>query len=168
MSEIQSTSKMYETIVSQPEAIVVHCSDPRFQKAFREFIRNELNLHEGEYIPLVVSGGVGSLSNPLKLPKEYKFMKERIEYFLRQFHSISTIILINHQDCRYYAELQNSFGSSFLFRVKDIIEKQKIDLHSVAENLRSIFSLKTDWKLYYAKFTDEKQNKVIFETVMIF
>ena len=33
---------LYDAVDSEPEAIVVHCSDPRFQKAFKEFINNEL------------------------------------------------------------------------------------------------------------------------------
>jgi hypothetical protein len=49
---------IYHLAESKPQAIVVYCSDSRFQRAFREFVGNELHLEEGEYIPMVISGGV--------------------------------------------------------------------------------------------------------------
>ncbi len=77
--------KIYNLIEAAPEAIVVHCSDPRFQRAFAEFIQNELALRSGSYIPLAISGGVGSLAEPLKLPKEFRFMKERLRMFFCEY-----------------------------------------------------------------------------------
>jgi hypothetical protein len=98
-------AKTYDLITAAPEAIVVHCSDPRFQRAFAEFIREELKLQDGSFIPLVISGGVGSLAEPLRLPKEFRFMKERLRMFLDRFESIHQLILINHEDCRHEVQL---------------------------------------------------------------
>src|SRR5260221_5730132 len=103
-------AKTYSLIELQAQAIVVHCSDPRFQLAFREFIRDDLHLKDGEYIPFVMSGGVATLSEPLKLPKEFEFMKKRIRFFLNRFESINRIVLINHEDCRHYEALKDSIG----------------------------------------------------------
>ncbi|HAL57584.1 MAG TPA: hypothetical protein DCP63_14230 [Bacteroidetes bacterium] len=157
----------YDAIVSEPAAIIVHCSDPRFQKAFREFINIELGMTEGSYVPLVISGGVGSLSEPLKLPKEFKFMKERIEQFLRRFNSIKRIILINHEDCRHYELIRSAIGSLFLNRVRDMMERQTIDLRAVSRTLLGLLGVKIEVEMYYARFTGSDRKKIVFEEVKI-
>lgn len=157
--------KVYDLIDAAPAAIVVHCSDPRFQRAFAEFIKNELRLEEGKYIPLVVSGGVGSLSEPLKLPKEFRFMRERIRMFLDRFDAIAQIVLINHEDCRHYDWLRNFIGKLFLQRFHDMAERQQDDLKKVAKVLLGLASSRIEIKLYYAKFADAGKSKVVFEEV---
>lgn len=160
----QST-KTYDLIDAVPEAIVVHCSDPRFQSAFAGFIKNELQLEEGQYIPLVVSGGVGSLSEPFTLPKEFRFMKERLRRFLERFDSINEIILINHEDCRHYDWLRNFIGKLFLQRFHNMAERQQADLKKVAKTILDLAARRIEIKLYYAKFADASRSKVIFEEV---
>ena len=157
--------KTYDLIDAAPEAIVVHCSDPRFQSAFAGFIKNELHLEDGRYIPLVVSGGVGSLSEPLKLPKEFRFMKERIRMFLDRFDSIKQIVLINHEDCRHYEALQNFIGKLFTQHFANMAERQRVDLKKVAKVLLDLASSRIETKMYYAKFADASKSKVVFEEV---
>lgn len=159
--------KTYDLIEAAPEAIVVHCSDPRFQRAFLDFIKNELELQDGKYIPLVVSGGVGSLSEPFLLPKEFRFMKERLRFFLERFDSIKRIILINHEDCRHYDWLWDYIGSLFLQRYRNMAERQQADLKKVAKIILDLTSLKIQAKLYYAKFADASRSKIVFEEVKI-
>jgi hypothetical protein len=159
------STKTYDLIDAAPEAIVVHCSDPRFQRAFAGFIKNELQLEEGKYIPLVVSGGIGSLSEPLKLPKEFLFMRERLRMFLDRFDSIKQIVLINHEDCRHYEALQNFIGKLFMQRFASMAERQRVDLKKVAKVLLDLSSARIETKLYYAKFADARKSKVVFEEV---
>ena len=90
----------------KPEAIVIHCSDPRFQAAFEQFIGHELHLAKGHYIPIVVGGGGGVLGHPEQLPKEFKFLKDRLEHYRRVFPTVRRIVLINHEGCRYYDSLK--------------------------------------------------------------
>lgn len=163
VSEEPTGPKAYQLVDAQPLAIVVYCSDPRFQNAFRKFISEELGLHDGEYLPLVVSGGVASLSEPLRLPKEFKFMKERIELFLERFSSITRIILINHEDCRHYEALRALLGNILLHRVGHISEKQKNDLRSVAKTVLRLLRPDLEIELYYAKITGADKHSVEFE-----
>jgi hypothetical protein len=158
---------IYDLIEAAPEAIVVHCSDPRFQRAFAEFIQGELKLRSGSYIPLVISGGVGSLAEPLKLPKEFRFMKERLRMFLERFESIHRLILINHEDCRHYEWLQNYIGKLFLQRFHNLAERQQADLKKAAQLVLGLTSLKLDLELYYAKVADTRKSKVVFEKVAL-
>lgn len=60
----------YKVVSAAPRAIVVHCSDPRFQVAFRSFIQEDLKYKEGEYITIVVPGGISALSEPEAFPKK--------------------------------------------------------------------------------------------------
>ena len=155
--------RTYALVEASPRAIVIHCSDPRFQKAFAEFIRSELQLQEGEYIPLIVSGGVASLSEPLKLPKEFKFMKERIELFLERFDSINRIVLINHEDCRHYEVMRSALGKVFLQHVPHMTERQVRDLKVVAKMLLGYLSGGRQVELFYARLTPD--HAVRFEKI---
>jgi hypothetical protein len=156
---------IYHLAETRPQAIVVYCSDPRFQRAFREFIGNDLHLQEGEYIPLVVSGGVASLSEPLRLPKEFKFMKERIELFLGRFDSIRRIILINHEDCRHYEALKSSLGAIFLQHLAHMTERQIRDLTQVSKTLLGLAAPGLQIELYYARMVKNGATTVRFEKI---
>ncbi len=163
----EQSTKTYDLLDAAPEAIVVHCSDPRFQRAFADFIRNELRLEEGKYIPLVVSGGVGSLSEPFVLPKEFRFMRERLRMFLERFDSIKRVVLINHEDCRHYDWLWRFIGQLFLQRFHNMPERQRADLKKVAKVILELTAMKIETKLYYAKFADTSRNKIVFEEVTL-
>jgi len=102
---------VYYLAESKPQAIVVYCSDSRFQRAFREFVGNELHLKEGEYIPMVISGGVASLLGAAQASQGVQVHKRPDPVF---FSSGSTrfhrVILINHEDCRHYEALKIILG----------------------------------------------------------
>lgn len=83
----------YDALVDpQCEAIVVHCSDPRFQRAFTEFTTRELGLGIGDFMPLIVSGGASVLAHPLRLPKEFKFMRDRLEFYRSVMPSLKRVV----------------------------------------------------------------------------
>ena len=161
-----TSNKIYHLDQSEPTALVIHCSDPRFQKAFKEFINSELELRDGYYIPLVISGGSSSLSEPLKLPKEYKFMKERIEYFIERFPSLNRIILINHEDCKYYQTMKKALGNPILSHVSSLIDRHKVDLQYVLSNVVNFLGPKIHAELYYARFADDLKESIVFEKIL--
>jgi len=155
----------YPLLETQAKAIVVYCGDPRFQRAYREFIGNELHLQEGEYIPIVVAGGVASLSEPLRLPKEFKFMKDKIKFFLDRFSSVKRIVLINHEDCRHYEAMKTSIGPLFLQHVQHMTERQIKDLTSVAKALLELGVPGLQFELYYARIVKNGGSAVRFEKI---
>jgi hypothetical protein len=61
--------------------------------------------------------------------------------------------------------MKNYLGNSFLNRVANLIERQKVDLKSVAKNLLSFFGSRIQGELYYAHFADEKKQSVTFEKI---
>jgi hypothetical protein len=145
------------------DTVVVYCSDPRFQAAFEGFLWNELHLGTGSYIPIVVAGGAGALARPHELPKEFKFMKERLELARDNFSSIRRIILITHEDCRYYESMRNKVLGFLGPRLAGLIGPRE-DLPAVAGVFKNLLSgLGLSVELYYARFADEARTKITFE-----
>jgi len=165
MTDQTEDQKTYESTNAPPAAIVVYCSDPRFQKAYGEFIKGELGLKDGEFIPMVIAGGAAPLSEPLKLPKEFKFVKDRISFFLERFDSVKRIVLINHEDCRHYAAMKDVLGSLFLRYAPTIEERQQRDLLEVAKTLLGLFKPDLNLELYYARFLDPDHRQIVFDQI---
>ena len=156
---------VYEAVRDpKPEAIVVYCSDPRFQAAFDQFIQKELNLPKGKFMPLVVGGGAGVLGHPTQLPKEFKFLKERFEFYREAFPTIRRIILINHEDCRYYNFLKGKLLG--LLPSPLSVHHGREDLPVVSKIFKMMLThLGFTVDLYYAKFADPEQSKIVFEKI---
>jgi len=147
------------------DTVVVYCSDPRFQGAFEGFLSNELHLAKGSYLPIVVGGGAGAMARPHELPKEFKFMKERLEIARANFSSIRRIILITHEDCRYYGSVKSKILGLLGARLAGLIGPRE-DLPAVAGVFKNLLSgLGLSVELYYAKFADEGRTKITFEKV---
>jgi hypothetical protein len=156
--------RVYPVVSGHPEAIVVHCADPRFQRAFREFIRTELGLQDGQYAPIVISGAVSSLSDPMAFPKHAKVVTDLLTLFFERY-PIKLVVLINHEDCGQYKRLKEAIGRTFLSHVKDMVERQKLDLTKVARLLMGLSSFQANVKLYYARFADAEHAGVVFEEI---
>lgn len=169
MSEPVRGMNVYDAILeTRPEAIVVYCSDPRFQMAFEAFLGNELGLTKGRFIPLVVAGGAGVLARPLTLPKEFKFMKDRLELFRSHFPSLTRVVLINHEDCAYYRQLSSRIVGFQTDRTEDLGTQPRGDLELTAGVFnRFLPHLGLSVELYYAGFADISHGKVIFERVRV-
>jgi hypothetical protein len=149
-----------------PEAIVIHCSDPRFQGAFEQFLRDELHLDKGRYIPIVVGGGAGVLAHPERLPKEFKFLRDRLEHYVGNvFPTAKRIILVNHQGCRYYQGLKER-ALPVVDSRKSLTQVAHDDLASVVEIFaRLLPHLGATLEAYYARFADGQDDKIVFEKV---
>ena len=150
----------------QPAAIVLHCSDPRLQAAFEQFITTELGLAKGQYIPIVVGGGAGVLGHPEHLPKEFKFLKERFEHYRRVFPTARRVIVFNHEGCRYYESLKTKTLAFLGPRMAISPAHAREDLSLVARAFHSLLShLGYSLELYYARFVDPEHTQVAFEKI---
>jgi hypothetical protein len=154
---------MAQLNLDPPTALIVHCGDPRFQKAFREFKSQQLGLQEGEYIPLIVPGSIASLCVGTFLPKNLKIMKEQIELLLKHYPS-ERVILINHEGCRSYGaiitKLQHVLNTS-------IGDKQVDDLRFAAGLIRQIaqhYGAHTQVEIYMARVRKE-DGEIVFERI---
>ncbi|HOW60382.1 MAG TPA: hypothetical protein P5548_02470 [Candidatus Moranbacteria bacterium] len=163
--QMQSVVKEYDLNISHPEAIVIHCNDPRFQNAFDQFIHNELGLASGQYIPVVIPGAAASFSERETFPKEFKVVSDIISLFLSKHDSIKLIVLINHEDCKKYESMKDIIGNQFLRVAGNMVNRHKIDLGKVAKTLLSLTKGTVNVRLFYAKFANAEHTKAVFEEV---
>jgi hypothetical protein len=132
----------YRIEMEPPTAIVIHCGDERFQKAFRRFIEEDLNIQS--YVPIVILGGVHAFGFKDLLPKQHKVLFEQIKYLIKE-RGIRRIIIINHEDCKWYERF-----SSWVLRRIPLPKKQVEDLRATGESLLEHFA-KIDVETYYAE-----------------
>ena len=150
----------------KPDAIVIHCSDPRLQSAFEEFLEHELHLEKGQYIPIIVGGGGGVLAHPEQLPKEFKFLKDRLEHYRRVFPTVRRIVLINHEGCRYYDSIKTKVLTFIGSRLKPSGEHAREDLSLMTRVFQHFLShLGYTVELYFARYADAERSKVVFEKI---
>jgi hypothetical protein len=124
------------------DVLVVHCSDPRFQAGYHEFLNRGLQLGEN-YGLLVIPGGPQFLTLVEYLPK-FSWVGRKWLRFLVETVGMKRLILIAHQDCRWYASLP-----FHLFRSRDPRERQEEDLRRAQRALEADFpGLAVE--LYYA------------------
>lgn len=166
-SPITVSKRLYEVHPDpKPGAIVIHCSDPRFQSAFAQFIEHELGLPMGAYIPIIVGGGAGVLGHPEQLPKEFKFIRERIEHYRRVFPTAKRIVLINHEGCRYYEALKAKTLGLLGPGLQIAASHARDDLTLVSRVFRNFLShLGYQIELYYAKFANPERTRIEIEKV---
>jgi hypothetical protein len=81
------------------EVFVAHCSSAVYQPHFQAFLRNDLLLDH--YALIALPGGVQALTLENFLPK-FSWAGWRWIKFLMDLDSPSRIILIGHDDCRWY------------------------------------------------------------------
>jgi len=133
-----------------PGTVVIHCSDPRFQPHFQDFLRGELGLRH--YGLIAVPGGAQFLTLVDYLPK-FAWAGWRWVKFMVDLSSPERVILIAHEDCRWYLDMR--FGAA----PRDLREKQVRDLQHVRAGLSERFT-NTKVELFYARF---ENGRVVFD-----
>ena len=169
MDKPSDKKALYQAIRDpKPEAIVVYCSDPRFQTAFDDFIQKGLGMAKGSYMPLVIGGGAGVLGHPEQLPKEFKFLKERLEVYRDVFPSLRHVVLINHEDCRYYQFLKSKLLAFLGPRFVISPEHAREDLSLVSKVFKHLLPhLGFTTEYYYARFADPEHKQVVFDKLQL-
>ncbi|HXE75373.1 MAG TPA: hypothetical protein VNN18_07040 [Candidatus Xenobia bacterium] len=125
-------------------ALVIHCSDPRYQVHFHEFLRLGLGLER--YGLLVVPGGAQFLTLADYLPK-FSWAGWRWVKFIGDIAPPTRVVLIAHDDCLWYRHVRGRQDNAAMR------EKQVADLRRVGEALRErLGELKVE--LYYARLVD--------------
>ncbi len=112
-------------------ALVVHCSDPRYQPHFQDFVRRGLGIDH--YALLAVPGGAHFLTLTEYLPKFSWAGWHWLKFFEQVAHP-NRIVLIAHDDCRWYHDAR--FAPLYPGRMAD---HQRDDLHKVRTALLERF-----------------------------
>jgi hypothetical protein len=132
--------------------VVIHCSDPRFQPHFQDFLRKALGIEH--YALIAVPGGAQFLTLADYLPK-FSWAGWRWLKFVMGMGSPERVILIAHEDCRWYLDQRFWPGASSLR------EKQLRDVAHVRRELAERFA-RSKVESYYARVEKEQ---VVFEAL---
>ena len=130
-------------VTREAGVIVVHCSDPRYQWHFHEFLRNGLGVRQ--YGLVAVPGGPQLLARLEFLPK-FSWVGWRWLKFLVDLTKPERVILINHEDCRWYFSLLHANDP---VRVRS---RQLEDLRVVQREFSERFGARIE--AYYARIED--------------
>lgn len=160
---MESQQQLFSVLpMAAPEGVAIFCGDPRIQKPVNEFIHQTLGWKDGMYVPVTVPGGIASLTEESTLPKEFKYVKETVEFYVTQFPSIRRIDLFNHEDCGKYKALLGKIGPSF--RLAGNMPQRQIEDLAIAEKmLLSVLRRPVSFERYYAKFANPEHTKLLFE-----
>ena len=142
MTQAQSTPP----IESKGDAgvLVIHCSDPRYQTHFQDFLRNALRLDR--YALIAVPGGAQFLTLVDYLPK-FSWAGWRWVKFLVDLLRPERVILIAHDDCRWYLNMR------FVDSPERLRERLAADLRRVRSSFTERFG-GARVELYFARLDD--------------
>lgn len=146
---------MYRTHIplgSMPDLLAIHCSDPRYQPHFQEFLRSRTPAPE--YALLALPGGPFSLAAEGPAA-ELSAACRRWVRFLSELMHPQRVILIAHEDCRWYQQpdLVAPGGGGREHQVRDLLE--------VSRTLVAAFGI-ASVERYYAR---RDGDRVVFEAV---
>ena len=110
--------------------VVIHCSDPRYQPHFNEFVRKGLDLDR--YSLVAIPGGAQPLTLVEYLPK-FAWSGWRWMKFLAKLAPLRRVILIAHDDCRWY------FEHGFVKHGGGLRDQQVEDMRRTAAEIRQRF-----------------------------
>lgn len=133
-------------VLTPPEAVVVHCSDYRFQAAIQTFLRT-ITTHS--YDLLAVPGGAHFAAAGYFLPKHHAVGKYHLKLLI-ELHHLKRCILIDHADCAFFKQ-----RLAFFFAEPSLKEKQ-------LANLRKAHAVVQEWfptllvDAYFAQAGDER------------
>jgi hypothetical protein len=154
-------TRSYQTnskISAEPaDTLAVFCSDFRFQDGIRDFLDNGLQLKD-KYDLLVIPGGPQTLTLVEYLPK-FSWAGWKWFRFLLEKHALKRLVLIAHQDCKWYESLPFHLHTSRTPR-----QRQEEDLRRVHNTLEADFR-GLNVELYYAGWNAE--GRVTVETLQL-
>jgi hypothetical protein len=125
---------------------VIHCSDPRYQPRFQEFLRNGLGLTN--YGLIAIPGGV-ELMSPSERSDTLRSQGGTWFNFMARLMAAERCILIGHADCRWYVETKIEPDEG---RLK---EHKMRDLRAVREEIKRRFP-QVQVELYFAEIEGQE------------
>ena len=137
----------------ESKPLVIHCSDPRYQPHFQEFLETGLGLPH--YALIAVPGGPHCLTLSDYLPK-FAWAGWRWVKVMHRVAQPERIILIAHDDCRWYVTMGFASGTTGLR------ERQVADLKTARTALAERYGAKVD--LYYARLEGDH---AVFENLSV-
>ena len=150
---------MYLLAEGIPDALVIHCADPRFQDAFRSFIKEGLGIN----MPMIIAlpGVTSHFGMQTLLPKNWYAMKWHLKTMTER-HKVARVVIINHDDCKGYAKIANYLGG-----LDKVSEAQQKHLRGLAKFVQKEFLPDAVLELYQACIVgDHGKKEIKFEKIL--
>jgi len=135
--------------------LVIACADGRWRDHIEDFAANALKI-DPAYDLLMVPGGAEPLALADLIPKDFNFLRRRLDLLVRS-HGIGRIILIAHENCGWYRE--RKIGPFTL----DLKARQLADLRQARARMKEWFG-DVAIEMYYAR-VDGTPPRATFEPV---
>ena len=129
----------------QARVVVVHCSDPRYQPHFQDFLQGGLGLKN--YGLIAIPGGIELLS-PSEINGVLRYQGLLWMSFMVSLMNAERCVLIAHGDCRWYIE------QGIETSVHRLREHQTQDMEAVRKQIHLRFPFLA-LELYYAQIEGE-------------
>ena len=113
------------------DAVVLHCSDHRFQRSFHEFLTRGLKV--GLYALLSIPGGGHFLTMEAMMSKYFRVGLQSLLFHIER-NRPRRVIFIGHHDCIFFRE-----QVQFYFLEPDINQKQFANLRKARTRLQERF-----------------------------
>ena len=126
---------------NQSHVVVIHCSDPRYQPHFQDFLHNGLDLTH--YGLIAIPGGVELLS-PSERSDTLRSQGAAWFDFMSKLMMAERCILIGHADCRWYVANKIEADEA---RLKEHVSR---DLLAVREEIHRRFR-DVEVEVYFAE-----------------
>ena len=139
----------YPLQVGAPDAIVIQCADPRFRRAFANFLQ-DLGIENPAVI--AIAGSVKAFGLSAYLPKDWYALKKQIELMAKHNQQTPRVILFTHEDCKGY-EASGGFLKRLLKKLP-IKKIQEGHLTALAEYIREKYLPSAEFDLYHAAIVD--------------
>ena len=153
------TAKTYPLQTGAPDALVLHCSDPRFQEAFHDFIHEELGIHMSA--PICIPGSSAAFGAQTFLPKGWNALRRQLE-LLTEHSKFPRVVLINHDDCKGYGSIAQYLGG-----LAKVGQEQKTHLKKLATFIMSEYLPGARLELYQARIVQNGSGQAVqFDKVL--
>ncbi|MBX4201069.1 hypothetical protein KW786_02985 [Candidatus Parcubacteria bacterium] len=127
------------------EHLVFYCGDPRCPLAF-EGLPQKLGIPPGRYTKVCTFGGSAPLAYPKQRPHDYAFLESQIRLATKHFTALTTVHVISHPGCKYYAE--HGLGTD------EDTEKEARDLRLIGDTVVVIAHRDITVKRWRSRFTN--------------
>jgi len=151
--------RLYSLAEGEADALVLHCSDPRFQPAFRAFLSEQLNITHPALV--IGPGSISAWGVQMVKPKMWHAMRQNIELMAAR-HPIKRLVIITHDDCKSYAKLASLLGG--LPKVPGL---QRDHLKKAADFIVKEYLPNATVELYHAAIvTESNMRQIRFDKVI--
>jgi len=140
----------------RPDTAVIMCVDGRWRPHVQAFATEYLKA-EAHYDILAVPGGIEPLTLLDLVPKDFNFLRRRIEALI-EAHGTRRIVAVAHQDCAWYKMKIPGW------RRGHPMERQLADLRRAGRWLKETFP-DIAVETFYARHAPGTDDRVVFDAV---